>query len=48
MKYPGVHEDKIHLCEGEDYLENRVNASYSLEKNILRFFSINHFNQRLT
>ena len=43
----GTGEDKIHLCEGEDYLENRVNASYSLEFFIL-FFSINHFNQRLT
>ena len=37
MKYPGVHEDKIHLCEGEDYLENRVHASYSLEKNFYIF-----------
>ncbi len=31
MKYPRVHEDKIHLGEGENYLENRVHASHSLE-----------------
>ena len=38
MKYPRVHEDKIHLCEGENDLEDRIHASHSLEWWILAIF----------
>ena len=48
MKYPGVHEDKIHLCEGENDLEHRIHASHSLEWGIFVIFSMTYFNQKLT
>ena len=38
LNYPRVHEHKIHLCEGENDLEDRIHASHSL-KQLFKIFS---------